>query len=126
MDKNNVVRRICKNCAIEREYTEEEKNIMNKIAGKYGMEYDFTDKKTFQSVGCEKCNNTGFYGRIGIFEILSMTDVIKDLIVRDASTIEIKNKAIEEGYRPLLIDGFNKVLNGYTTLDELNSKLVFY
>lgn len=121
-----LIRRICKNCAIERDYTEEEKEIINKIGKRYGEEYDFTGKRTYQAVGCEKCNNTGYYGRIGTFEILNVTENIKDLIVNDASTLEIKRKAIEEGYRPLVIDGINKVLNGYTTLEELNSKLVIY
>ena len=57
---------------------------------------------------------------------LLLADTIKDLIVKDRSTLEIRAKAIEEGYRPLVIDGFNKIMEGYTTLQELNSKLVIY
>ena len=59
-------------------------------------------------------------------KILNMTDEIKELVVKDASTMEIRNKAIEQGYRPLVIDGFKKVLDGYTTLAELNRKLIIY
>lgn len=121
-----LVRKICPECAQERDFTEEEKEIINKIAQKYNIKYDFAGKKTYTTVGCKKCNNTGFYGRIGIFEILNLTEEIKELIVKDASSIEIRNKAIELGYKPLVIDGFNKVLDGYTTLSELNSKLVIY
>ena len=121
-----LVRRICPNCAVEREFTQEEKDIINGIAKKYGVEYDFTGKHTYDTVGCSKCNNSGFYGRIGIFEILNISEGIKELIIKDASSIEIRKKAIEEGYKPLVIDGFNKVLDGYTTLEELNSKLVIY
>ncbi|MGN1327787.1 MAG: type II secretion system protein GspE, partial [Clostridia bacterium] len=121
-----LVRRVCKNCAVEREFTEEEKQIINGIAKKYGVEYDFTGKHTYTPVGCSKCNNSGFYGRIGIFEILNISEKIKEAIIKDESSIEIRRKAIEEGYRPLVIDGFNKVLDGYTTLQELNSKLVIY
>lgn len=121
-----LVRKVCPDCAQERDFTEEEKEIINKIAQKYNIKYDFTGKKTYTTVGCKKCNNTGFYGRIGIFEILNLTEEIKELIVKDASSIEIRNKAIELGYKPLVIDGFNKVLDGYTTLSELNSKLVIY
>ena len=121
-----LVRKVCPYCAQERDYTEEEKEIMNKMAKKYNIEYDFKGKKTYTTVGCSKCNNTGFFGRIGIFEILNLTEELKELIVKGASSIEIRNKAIEEGYKPLVIDGFNKVLDGYTTLNELNSKLIIF
>ena len=77
-------------------------------------------------MGCSKCNNTGYYGRIGIFEVLNVSENIKELIVKKESSLEIRKKAIEEGYKPLVIDGFNKILEGYTTLEELNSKLVIY
>lgn len=121
-----LVRRVCPHCAVERDFTEEEKEIINSIAKKYGVEYDFNGKHTYDTVGCKKCNNTGFYGRIGIFEILNISENIKELIIEDKSTLQIKNVAIEEGYKPLVIDGFNKILEGYTTLEELNSKLIIY
>ena len=121
-----LVRRICPKCAREREYTKEEKDIINGIAKKYGVEYDFTGKHTYDTVGCKYCNNSGFYGRIGIFEILNITNEIKELIIEDYSSLEIRKKALEEGYKPLIMDGFNKILDGYTTLNELNSKLVIY
>lgn len=121
-----LVRRVCPNCAERREFTEEEKNIINGIAKKYGVKYDFTGKYTYTTKGCSKCNYTGFYGRIGIFEILNITDPIKELIVNDKSTLDIREEAIKEGYKPLVIDGFNKILNEDTTLEELNSKLVLY
>ena len=121
-----LVRKVCKNCAVEREFTQEEKDIINGVARKYGIEYDFTGKHTYDVVGCEQCNNSGFLGRIGVFEILNVTDAIKEKIVNDESSIEIRKEAIKEGYRPLVIDGFNKIMQGYTTLKELNSKLIFY
>lgn len=61
-----------------------------------------------------------------VFEILNMTEDVKELVIKGESSIEIRKKAMEEGYKPLVIDGFNKILNGYTTLRELNSKLVIY
>ena len=121
-----LVRRICPNCSVERDFTEKEKEIINSIAKKYGVEYDFKGKHTYDTVGCSKCNNTGYYGRIGIFEVLNVSENIKELIVKKESSLEIRKKAIEEGYKPLVIDGFNKILEGYTTLEELNSKLVIY
>ena len=121
-----LVRRVCKDCAIKREFTEEEKDIIRKIASKYGVEYDFTNKYTYDTVGCPKCNNTGYYGRIGIFEILKLSDSIKEMIINGNSSLDIRQQAIQEGYKPLVIDGFNKVIDGVTTLKELNSKLVIF
>lgn len=121
-----LVRKVCPNCAREREFTLREKEIINKFAEKYGCKFDLDNAKTYDIVGCKKCNNTGYYGRIGIFEVLSITDTIRELITRGASSIEIRKAALEEGYRPLIIDGIGKVISGITTLDELNNKLVIY
>jgi len=121
-----LVRKICPHCAVEREFTEEEKDIMNKIANKYEVELDFKANKTYTAVGCDKCNNTGYYDRIALFEVLPVTEEIKALITNNASNLEIRNEGLKQGYRPLIIDGFYKVINGYTTLDELNKKLVIY
>ena len=121
-----LVRRICPHCKREREFTEEEKKIITKVMGKYGDEVDFTGLKTYDAVGCKKCNNTGYYNRIGVFEILNVEDEIEELIVEGASTTEIRKKALEVGYRPLVVDGIKKVLKGETTLKELNNKLLIY
>ena len=121
-----LVRRICPNCRKEREFTEKEKNIITKIAEKYGEKVNFDKLKTYDIVGCEKCSNIGYYGRIGVFEVLDISDEIKELIVKGASTIEIRNRALEQEYKPLVVDGIHKVLNGYTTLDELNKQLILY
>ena len=121
-----LVRRLCPECKRERDCTEEEKKIMTKISNKYGDEINFDNVKTYDAVGCEHCNHTGYYGRIGVFEILDISDEIKELVVKGASTIEIRNKAIEQGYRPLIIDGIKKILNGDTTLDELNRQLIIF
>lgn len=121
-----LVRRICTECKKERDFTKEEKEIITKIAEKYGEKIDFTKLKTYDTPGCKHCNNIGYFGRIGIFEVLSVSDEIKELIVQGASTIEIRKKALEENYRPLVIDGIHKVLNGDTTLEELNRQLILY
>ncbi len=121
-----LVRRICPKCRREREFTEEEKNIMSNILEKYEEHVDLSKFKTYDSIGCEHCNGTGFYDRIGIFEFLDVTDEIKELIVSGASSMAIRKKALEENYRPLIVDGINKVLRGETTLEELNKKLLFF
>ena len=121
-----LVRKICPHCAKKREFTEQEKEIINKIGEKYNVSFDFTNKKTYEIVGCKKCNQSGYLDRIGIFEVLTIDDEIKDLISRDASSLEIRKKALESGYKPLLIDGLKKVVDGITTLDEINNKLIIY
>ena len=121
-----LVRRLCPHCKKERSLTEEEKNIMKRILQKYGEDTDIDGIAVFDKLGCEHCNNTGFYERIGIFEILDINDEIKELIVNNGSTLQIKKKALEDNYRPLIVDGIKKVLAGDTTLDELNNKLLFY
>ncbi len=121
-----LVRKVCPYCAKKRDFTEEEKDIINKIGEKYDIKFDLTDKQTYEIVGCKKCNQSGYLDRIGIFEVLTIDDEIKDLISRDASSMEIRKKALELGYKPLLVDGINKVVRGITTLDEINNKLIIY
>ena len=121
-----LVRRLCPKCAKKREFTEEEKKIMKNFAKRYNQEIDFTDKYTYTPVGCKECNQTGYWGRIGIFEILTITDEIKEQIIHGASSLSIRQTALEEGYVPLSIDGIHKVLQGITTLEELNKKVAIY
>jgi len=121
-----LVRRICPKCRKEREFTEEEKTIIEKIFAKYGDEIDLSNAKTYDAVGCYDCNGAGYVGRIGVFEILNITDEIKELIVSGGSSMEIRKKALEENYRPLVVDGLKKVIKGETTLEELNKKLLFF
>ena len=121
-----LVRKVCPYCKEEREFTQDEKSIMNKIAKKYNVDLDFTDKKTYKAIGCEKCNHTGYYDRIAIYEVLIINDDIKQLIINGASSIEIRNEALKQNYKPLIIDGLYKVIEGKTTLEELNNKLLIY
>ena len=121
-----LVRRICPYCAKERDFTKEEKDYIEKVGEKYNLNFDLNGKKTFDTVGCKKCNNTGYLGRIGIFEILVINDELRTLIVDNKSTIEIRKSALKSGYVPLIVDGINKVLNGTTNMNELNNKLALY
>ena len=120
-----LVRKLCTKCRKERNFNEEEKKIITNLGEKYGMEFNLGGK-TYDAVGCKHCNNTGYYDRIGIFEILNITDEIKEEIMNGKSSLEIRKKALEQNYRPLVIDGIRKVVQGFTTLDELNKKLLFY
>ncbi len=121
-----LLRRLCPECRREREFTDFEKEIINKIGEKYNYRFNLEGMKTYDAVGCDKCNNSGYYGRIGIFEVLNIDDDLKELIMEGKSSIEIRKKAMEKYYRPLIVDGVNKVLRGFTNLDELNKKLIIY
>ena len=120
-----LVRKLCPKCRKERPFSEEEKEIIEKIGKQYGVEYDLSGT-TYDAIGCKHCNNTGFYDRIGVFEILNITDEIKTEIMKGKSSIEIKEESLKQGYRPLVVDGIRKVVQGYTTLEELNKKLLIY
>ncbi|MCI9365748.1 MAG: hypothetical protein HFJ54_03960 [Clostridia bacterium] len=76
--------------------------------------------------GCKECNGVGYHDRIALFEILVMNENLRELITQDASTIKIKEEAMKSSYKPLIVDGINKVLDGYTNMDELNTKLRIY
>ena len=120
-----LVRKLCTKCRKERPFTEEEKQIIEQIGKKYGVEYNLNGM-TYDAIGCKHCNNTGFFDRIGVFEILNVTEEIQTEIMRGKSSIEIKQEALKQGYRPLVVDGIRKVVQGYTTLEELNKKLLIY
>lgn len=118
-----LVRKICPNCRKERPFNDQEKKIITSIGEKYGIKYDLDNAVTYDAVGCAKCNNSGYAGRIACFEILNLDEETKELIMNGASSIEIRKCALKGTYRPLLVDGINKVVKGITTLDELNRKL---
>jgi len=119
-----LIRRLCPNCAKERDFNQEELNIIEKVEEKYGIKFDLKNKKTYDAVGCKHCNQIGYLDRIGIFEILQINDEIKELISNGESPIKIKKEALKHGYEPLEIDGIRKVIDGITNMKELNKKLL--
>ena len=119
-----LVRRLCPECARERDFNNEELDIIKKVEEKYGIKFDLNGKKTYDAVGCKHCNQIGYLDRIGIFEVLQINDAIKELISNDESPIKIKREAQKYGYQPLEIDGIKKVLDGITNMPELNKKLL--
>ena len=78
------------------------------------------DKITiYKGKGCEKCSNTGYIGRIGIFEVLEVTNNVAHLTLDNSPASKIEEVAIEEGMLTLLQDGYLRVLEGVTTLEEV-------
>ena len=121
-----LIRRLCPKCKQEREFSEREKEVIKKIGEKYNVDFKLDGVKTYNAVGCDYCNHSGYYERIGIFEVLDITEELKELIMSGKSSIEIRKAALEQEYKPLVVDGINKVLQGITNLDEINKKLLIY
>ncbi|MBI3252083.1 MAG: Flp pilus assembly complex ATPase component TadA [Candidatus Omnitrophica bacterium] len=112
-----LCRKICSSCKekidIPKEVFERMNISLNKIA---------PDPKTrvfYRGRGCEKCGKTGYRGRMGILETLLVDDVIRDLVVRRASSYEIKDYAVKKGMTTLRDDALKKFCQGLTTLDEI-------
>jgi type IV pilus assembly protein PilB len=82
-------------------------------------EYGLVDVELFEPVGCIRCGQTGYRGRTGLFEVVPMTDVIRELILDRRSLSEIAAAAIKEGMRTMRDDGIEKVREGLTTLAEV-------
>ena len=108
-----LVRRICTNCREETEVSEE-------ILLDLGIDpKTVADKKFFRGTGCEKCNNTGYKGRIGLFELMIMNDDLREMIMENATTDELRDRAEHFGMTPLRKYGINYVFQGLTTADEV-------
>jgi type IV pilus assembly protein PilB len=75
--------------------------------------------KTYKGTGCKTCNNTGYKGRIGLYEVMEVTDEIRELILIGASSLELRKRAIEDGMITLRESGLFKIRNGLTTLEEV-------
>jgi len=104
------VRRVCKDCKTEHEYTPEE---MHAFA---------IDKKVgpfFKGAGCDTCSGTGYRGRQGLYEVMALTSPLRREILKGASTEELRDLAVKEGMLTLRMDGMLKVKKGVTTLEEV-------
>jgi len=107
-----MVRRICPDCCDYKEAP-----LMEQLA--YANETGEKRTEFLYGAGCELCSYTGYRGRTGIFEVLPLSDNIRMQILKGASTMEIRQKAIEEGMIPLIKDGMLKVKTGITTPAEV-------
>jgi general secretion pathway protein E/type IV pilus assembly protein PilB len=107
-----LVRTICSDCKVE--YTPEHHEIPADFPGaKDGTQ------KLWKGAGCRACRNTGFRGRSGIYELMVTGDTIRDLCVQRVNAAVIRNQALKEGMITLRQDGWRKVLQGKTTVDEV-------
>ena len=72
-----------------------------------------------KAVGCLECRNTGYRGRSGIYEMLTMTPALRKLITSDTDLAQLRAQAYKEGMQPLMLNGVEKVAAGLTTIEEL-------
>ena len=120
-----LVRRLCPKCKKPHKITEEDKKYFEQITKVTGVEFNLEKANMFEPVGCKECNNLGYLERIGVFEVLCIDDVLKDMIADGKSAIDIRKYAIENTeYKPLIVDAVNKCLEGVTTISEINKKIV--
>jgi type II secretory ATPase GspE/PulE/Tfp pilus assembly ATPase PilB-like protein len=75
--------------------------------------------RVFKGGGCHLCHGSGYKGRVGIFEVLVVTDAIKEAVVGHKHSDEIRGIALKEGMTSMIYDGLRKVLNGQTTMEEV-------
>lgn len=109
-----LIRTLCENCKQQADTPEE-------TISRFNLDPDqFRDTTFYEPVGCEECDD-GFDGRTGLFEVLEITDNIRDAIFNNESTQEIEERAAEQDFQTLLDDGIRKVKQGVTTLDEVAS-----
>lgn len=125
-----LVRQLCKACKKEQEATPEETKTIQAILDSMKTESKDLSKynikavapfKIFSSVGCEACNMTGFKGRIGIFEAIKTNEEIEKIIAENPSEREIKKVASRQGILSMRQDGLVKILNGVTSMEEVQS-----
>ena len=108
-----LIRTICKKCKSPFEPTDNQLQMLN---------LDPTDlggKEFFYGAGCSSCHDTGYHGRRGIFELLTITDPVRELIDQSAATMVIRQKAVEGGMKTIREDGLRGIYDGDTTVEEV-------
>ena len=111
-----LVRRLCVVCKSKKQLSAVDVELIKSVVG---IDIDYTSGGIYERVGCATCNQTGYYGRIGVHEVLVMSETIREAVVQNTPARIIRNLAISEGMVPLLVDGFLKVLAGETNLEEV-------
>ncbi|HZR22521.1 MAG TPA: type IV-A pilus assembly ATPase PilB [Vicinamibacterales bacterium] len=108
-----LVRRVCSNC-------KEPNPLPPEALIQAGFTPEIAEEVTpMKGAGCDRCNNTGYKGRVGLYEVMEIADEVRELILVGASALELRRKAVDEGMITLRASGLRKVQAGMTTLDEV-------
>lgn len=113
-----LCRRICPHC---KEAYDIPKSIFERLGVDYGLVKKSGKDKFYKGKGCPRCNNTGFLGRMGILEALLIDDEMRDMIIKKATSDEVKAYAVKHGMKTLRDDAMEKFFSGLTTLEEVLS-----
>jgi type IV pilus assembly protein PilB len=108
-----LIRTVCKKCKSPFEPTDNQLDLLG-IDPK-----DLGGKEFFYGRGCSSCHDTGYHGRRGIFELLTITDPIRELVDQSAATMVIREKAVQEGMKTIREDGLRGIYDGDTTVEEV-------
>lgn len=111
-----LMRIICPSC--RKSYTLSREEVLQ-IVPDFPLNPDEDHVTLYKAVGCLSCNNTGYRGRVGVYEFLRVTEKMQKLILNNASTNDIRGMAIHEGMTTLRMDGLQKVKKGLSSLEEL-------
>jgi type IV pilus assembly protein PilB len=106
-----LARKLCKSCKKPRPATDMEKQLLGKSVDE--------DVTVYEPCGCALCNETGYYGRTGIYEIIEMTPELRQIVSQRGTTEQIKTTAMSQGMRTLRMSAAEYVLDGTTTIDEM-------
>jgi type IV pilus assembly protein PilB len=116
VEGQRILRKLCENC---REAYAPPPEVIQNIKDVLKSYTPQNQIQLYRSKGCEKCGNLGFIGRMGIYEVLVVSEKISKLILQRASTQDIENQAVEEGMITLKQDGYLKAIEGITSLEEV-------
>lgn len=120
-----LVRKICKKCGTRRKVNDYELKLLKENLSGLPKEYNIPEinenTEIPQPKGCDACNNTGYKGRIGIFELFYLDEEIKSSILKSPSVYDLKKLAEQKGMITMKQEGFVKILNGLTTIEEVVS-----
>jgi type IV pilus assembly protein PilB len=108
-----LIRRICANCK------EEEDAPLQALLNVGFSEAEAPEIQLYRGRGCDNCNQRGYKGRVGIFEVMTISDDIRELILSGATAVELRRKALEEGMIGLRQSGLQKIRDGVTTIEEV-------
>lgn len=108
-----LLRRICKTCRTPYEPDKDVVNMLDVDA------LEIANKKFYFGKGCPDCNRSGYKGRQGLFELMTINDQLRSLITQKAPTLVLKQKAVESGMRPLREDGLRCIFDGHTSIEEV-------
>jgi type IV pilus assembly protein PilB len=113
-----LARRLCSEC-------KEETKVPVETLLRIGYTKEEVEGITvYKPVGCPRCNETGYKGRVGLFEIMHVTDNSRELILSGATAVELRRQAVEDGMITLRRSGLIKIMNGVTSIEEVITKTV--